>query len=83
MTTNPMMQLIQMIKSGGNPQQMVINMLSQQMEANPNNPIMKGLYQAVQNKDMGSLEAIARNVVKEQGKDFDKEFNSFRNNLGL
>lgn len=29
------------------------------------------------------IEAIARNIFKEQGRDFDTEFNNFRKTLGL
>lgn len=76
---NPM-QFIQLMKSGGNPQQMVMNMLQQQ---NTDNPMMKNILDLAQKKDSQGLENIARNICKERGLDFDKEFNSFKSNFGL
>lgn len=76
---NPM-QLIGMLKKGGNPQQMMINMLEQNAG---NSPMGANLLALAKSGDTSSIEAIARNMCKEQGVDFDKEFANFRNTLGL
>lgn len=79
MPTNPMF-LIQMLKNGANPQQLALSMLQQQANKNP---MMSNLLQLAQNGKGMEIEQIARNIMKEKGLDFDKEFNSFKNNLGL
>ena len=80
MPTNPMRFLISMLKNGANPQQLALSMLQQQAG---NNPMMNNLLQLAQNGKGAEIEQIARNIMKEKGLDFDKEFNSFKNNLGL
>ena len=45
--------------------------------------MMNNLLQLAQNGKGVEIEQIARNIMKEKGLDFDKEFNSFKNNLGL
>lgn len=52
----------------------------QRMNIN-NNPIFSNLISMAQNGDEKGLENFARNVMKEQGKDFDKEFAQFKSNM--
>lgn len=78
MKQNPM-QILQFIKASGNPQKFMLNMLQQQS----NNPIMANLMQMAQANDEKGIENFARNLMKEQGLDFDKEFNTFKKNLGI
>ena len=77
MQMNPM-QIIQMIKSGSNPQQLIMSFLQQQ-----NNPMANNLLQMAQNGNTSGIEQIARNICAEKGLDFDKEFNSFKRQLGI
>lgn len=72
--------LIKMIKSGQNPQQLILNVLQDSAQ---NNPMLSSLLEMAQNKDSNGLEAFARNYVKSQGKDFDTEFKAFRDTFGL
>ena len=74
---NPM-QIIQMIKSGSNPQQLIMSFLQQQ-----NNPMANNLLQMAQNGNTSGIEQIARNICAQKGLDFDKEFNSFKQSLGI
>lgn len=76
---NPM-QLIQMIKSGQNPQQLMLSVLQSQAG---NNPMMNNLLNLAKNGQTTQIEQIARNLYTSQGLDFDKEFQAFRRNLGL
>lgn len=71
-------QMRNAIKSMKNPQQAVLQMLS-----NNTNPNAQNVLKMVQNGDYKGIEQFARNVVSEQGKDFDTEISNFRNNLGL
>lgn len=74
-TNYNMMQYIQMMKNG-NPQEIVMNMLRQ--NATDGNPMAQNLLQMVNNRDIQGIENMARNVAKERGVDYDKEFNNFK-----
>lgn len=75
---NPM-NFIQMIKSGQNPQQLMMNFLSQQN----GNPVAQNLLNMAKNGQGQDIEQVARNFCAQQGKDFDTEFTNFRQQLGL
>ena len=72
---NPMM-LFNMMK--GNPKDFVINMVKQQI---PNNPFFNNLIDMANNGNKKGVEEIARNLFKEKGLNFDKEFNNFMSNF--
>ena len=72
-------QMIQMLKSG-NPQSFVFQMLEQNAQ---NNPFFANILQLAKSNKTNEIEQIAVNMCKEKGVDFNKEFNSFKNNLGL
>lgn len=73
---NPM-QLIMQIKQGKNPQQLMISILEGQAA---NNPIMNNLLTMAKENRTADIESFARNLAKEQGLDFDKEFGRFKKN---
>ena len=77
MNINPM-QLIQLIKNGKNPQQLLMSILQQQGN---NNPILQNAMNLAKNGDASALEQIARNLAQQKGIDFDKEFANFKSNL--
>lgn len=74
MNINPM-QLIQMIRGGQNPQQLVMSLLQQ----NQNNPILQNATNLANNGNVSALEILARNLAQQRGLDFDKEFSNFQN----
>lgn len=76
---NPL-QLIGMIKNGGNPQQMVMNMLQ---NMGGNNPMMANVLSMAQSGNAKQIEQFARNICKERGVSFDDEFAKFRRQTGL
>ena len=76
---NPI-QLIQMIKSGKNPQQLLMGILQNQAQQNP---MYKDFLYLIQNNRANEIEPIVRANFKKNGLDFDKEFNSFKKTLGL
>lgn len=78
--TNPIMQFMQMVRSGGNPQQMMMNMLQQKVG---NTPMGQNLLKMAQNNDGKGIEQVARNLCAQRGLDFDKEFAAFKQQLGL
>lgn len=73
-------QMIQFIKAGNNPEQFVMMMLQNGAK---NNPVFANILQLVQNKDYQGVENVVRNLAKQRGIDFDKEFNNFRQSLGF
>ena len=72
-------QMIQMLK-GGNPQSFVFQMLEQNAQ---NNHFFANILQLAKSNKTSEIKQIAINMCKEKGIDFNKEFNSFKNNLGL
>lgn len=76
---NPL-QFIELLKRSNEPQQLMMNLLQEKMG---NNPLFVNLMQLAQQGRGADIEGIARNMMKEKGLDFDKEFNSFRQQFGL
>lgn len=72
---NNMVQFINTVKSNQNPEQMVVNMLKERAQSNPTFANLVALAEQGKTRDM---EVIVRNIAKEKGIDFDKEFNSFK-----
>ena len=73
------MNPIQMLKNmmgKMNPKQVAMNMMK-----NNCNPVMKNIITMAENGDTKGLEQFAKNMMKERGQDFDKEFNDFMNNF--
>lgn len=73
-------QLVKMIKNGANPQQLMLQILENGMNENP---IYANLMQLAKDNRTAEIEAFARNVAKERGIDFDKEFSDFKRALGF
>ena len=76
---NPM-TLIQMIKSGRNPQQLLMSILS---NSAGNSPINQNLINMIKQNKTADIETFARNYLASQGRDFDEEFNAFKKTYGL
>lgn len=72
-------KLLQAIKNGANPQQLVMSVLEGEMA---NTPMGKNLLQLVKQNKTSEIEKIARNICEQNGIDFDKEFTSFKQSLG-
>lgn len=69
------MQLIQMMMSSKNPEQMMISILEQNAAKDPR---AQKLLALVKNGEPGSVENFVRNYVNTQGGDFDKDFGAFK-----
>ena len=76
---NPI-QLIQMIKSGQNPQQLLMSILEKQAA---NNPFGANLLALAKNGKTAEIEQIARNIAQQRGINYDTEFNAFKQSLGI
>lgn len=79
MNINPM-QLIQMIKGGQNPQQLVMNMLEQQMQ---NTPMGANLLSLAKQNRSADIEQIARNICSQMVKILIKNLMPLSKCLGL
>lgn len=78
---NPMMAIMQMMKGGMNPQ----NMLKQMMGNNQimSNPMGKNIMEMAQSGNISGIEELGRNIAKERGVDFDKAFAEFKGNFRM
>ena len=72
---NPM-QFMNMLKGIKSPKEAVINMIKSN-----NNPMIKNLVEMAEKGDNKGVEDFARNIFKEQGRDFEKEFGEFMKNF--
>jgi len=75
MNINPL-QLIQLIKGGQNPQQLLMSIMQ-----NNNNPILQNAMGMAQQGNTSGLEILARNIAQQKGIDFDKAFSEFQSYL--
>ena len=72
--------LIQMIRQGQNPQQLMISILQGQTY---NNPLGKNLLNLAQSGQTNELEKVIRNMYAQQGgKNFDQDFEAFKRAIG-
>ena len=69
---NPMQILQSFISKGLSPQKIAEQMMG-------NNPVMANLVKMANAGDTDGVEKVARNIFKEKGRDFDKEFSEFKN----
>lgn len=72
--------LIQMIRQGQNPQQLMLSILQGQTY---NNPLGKNLLNLAQSGQTSELEKVIRNMYAQQGgKNFDQDFEAFKRAIG-
>lgn len=76
---NPL-ELIQMIKNGKNPEQLIIKVLEDNLSSTP---IGENLLLLAKDGRTQEIEQVARNIFASKGLDFDKEFKAFKNQFGL
>lgn len=69
---NPIEIIKGFMSKGVNPQQIITNMINKD-----SNPMMQNLMKMAQNGNTQEVENFARNICKERGIDFDKEFSNF------
>lgn len=70
-------QLLQMLKRGGNPQQMLSTMLQ-----NNSNPMAQNIIGMMNNNDSKGLEAVARNLCASRGINPDELLKNIQNQIG-
>lgn len=70
---NNLPQFINMMKNVNNPKQAVLSMLGTNTS-----PLVKNLVEMAEKGDYQGIESFARNMFKEQGRDFDKEMSEIQ-----
>lgn len=65
------------IKQSGSPKDMLTNFFMQQNQSQNQQPMLNNLFQLAKNGNSAQIESFARNLCKEYGIDFDKEFPNF------
>lgn len=75
-----MMKLISGFKNQ-DPSAIVANMVNE--AATQGNPIMQNLASLIKQGKTDEIETVVRNIAKEQGVDYDKEFKAFRQTFKL
>lgn len=74
---NPLEVFKNFIMGGGNPQEVLMKFIS----GNNSNPMVNNLVNMAKNGKPQDVEKFARNMFKEKGRDFDKEFGEFMQNF--
>lgn len=69
-----MFNLQKYIANGGTPEKLLSEVMLK-------NPMMNNLIRMAKSRNIQDVENFARNIFREQGRDFDKEFTEFRNNF--
>ena len=68
------------LKMGYSPEQITLNLLESQMRGSP---MGDNLIKLAREGNTKEIEKIARNLAAQQGIDFDKEFNAFKQQFGF
>lgn len=76
MNNNPIEMIKLFMGEDKTPQQIL-----QKMMKDNSNPVLNNLINMAQTGDSKGVENFARNICKEKGKDFDKEFSEFMSNF--
>ena len=72
--------LIQMIRNGQNPQQLMLQVLQNRLQGTP---LGNNLISLAKEGKTDEIEKIIRNLFAARGLDYDKEFAAFRQQFGL
>lgn len=71
-------QIIQAMKTSQHPEQFLNGLMGQ-----TNNPMSANLFSLIRNGNIAEAQRLAQNVCKEQGRDFNAEFEKFKKTFGL
>ena len=74
------MQFVQAVRSGGNPQAMLVNMMKQNAG---NNPVLNNTLQMAEKNDYKGIEQLARNLCQERGISADEMFGKIKGQFGM
>lgn len=78
---NPLDTIKTFLNNGGNLEKAIEDAMAKTVQNNNANPMFANLINMAQKGDTQGVENFARNLFKEQGRDFDKEYAEFRKNF--
>lgn len=78
---NPLDTIKNFLNNGGSLEKAIQNAMANTVKNNNSNPMFANLINMAENGDTKGVEDFARNLLKEQGRDFDKEYTEFRKNF--
>lgn len=76
---NPM-QMIQMIRGSGNPQQMMMNMIKQNSNSNP---MLSNAMKMMESGNASGVEDMVKNICKDKGIDPNDVMKATKNMFGM
>lgn len=78
---NPMMSIFQMMRGGGNPQNMLKQLMGNSQIAN--NPMAANAMEMFQSGNIDGLKSLAENLAKEKGTTVDDVRNDIMQQFGM
>lgn len=78
---NPIMSIFQMMRSGGNPQNMLKQLMGNSQIAN--NPMATNAMEMLQSGNIDGLKSLAENLAKEKGTTVDDVRNGIMQQFGM
>lgn len=78
MNNNPFALIMQLMQSGGDPRQMLINLLSRQQNLGP---FGENLLRMAQSNDLSGATNITKNAANERGMNFDQTANDLEKQI--
>lgn len=78
---NPLEIVKNYMNNGGSLEKAIENAMANTVKNNNANPMFSNLINMAKKGDKNGIENFARNLFKEQGRDFDKEYAEFKKNF--
>ena len=78
---NPLDTIKAFLNNGGSLEKAIQDAMNKTMQNNNSNPMFSNLINMAKEGNTEGIENFARNLFKEQGRDFDKEYAEFRKNF--
>ena len=78
---NPLDTIKAFLNNGGSLEKAIQDAMNKTIQNNNSNPMFSNLINMAKEGNTEGIENFARNLFKEQGRDFDKEYTEFRKNF--
>lgn len=78
---NPLDTIKNFLNNGGSLEKAIQSAMANTVKNNNSNPMFSNLINMAKEGNTEGIENFARNLFKEQGRDFDKEYAEFRKNF--
>ena len=78
---NPLDTIKNFLNNGGSLEKAIQNAMANTVKNNNSNPMFANLINMAEQGNTKGVEDFAINLLKEEGRDFDKEYSEFRKNF--